>query len=55
MELVIRIVGVFGLILIAGFLNACNNQSKHDNCLDAGGKFVLNTSQAYRSMCILEN
>lgn len=55
MELVIRIVGVFGLILIAGFLNACNNQSKHDKCVDAGGKFVVNTTHANLSMCILEN
>jgi hypothetical protein len=55
MKLVIQIVGVIMMLLLAGLLNACNNQSKHDRCIDAGGKFVLNTSQAYRSMCILEN
>ena len=55
MELAIRIVGVIGLLLIVGLLNACNNEVKHDKCVDMGGKFVLNTTHAERSMCILEN
>jgi hypothetical protein len=55
MKLAIQIVGVMGMIVLAGLLNACNNQSKHDKCVDMGGKFVLNTTQASRSMCILEN
>lgn len=55
MELAIRIVGVIGLLILVGLLNACNNQMKHDKCIDAGGKFVINTTHANLSMCILEN
>jgi len=55
MELAIRIVGVFGLLILVGLLNACNNEMKHDRCIDAGGKFMINTTHADRSMCILDN
>jgi len=55
MKLAIQIVGVIGLLILVGLLNACNNEMKHDRCIDAGGKFVVNTTHADRSMCILEN
>lgn len=55
MKLAIQIVGVILLLVGVAMLNACNNQMKHDKCIDAGGKFVVNTTHANLSMCILEN
>ena len=55
MKLATQIIGIIALILMAGFLNACNNESKQSRCIDAGGKFVLNTTDSSRSMCIMEN
>jgi len=55
MKLATQIIGVIALILMPVFLNACNNESKERMCIEAGGKFVLNTSDSSRSMCIMEN
>jgi hypothetical protein len=55
MKLATQIIGVIALILMTGLLNACHNESKQRRCIDAGGKFVLNTSDSSRSMCIMGN
>ena len=55
MKLAAQIVGIVVLFLLAGMLNACNNQSKHDRCVDNGGRFVLNDTNSSRSYCMMEN
>lgn len=55
MKLTIQVIGVILMLLLAALLNTCTNEGKRDRCLDMGGKFVLNTTQASRSMCLLEN
>jgi hypothetical protein len=55
MKIILQIVGGLVLFFLAFLLNTCANESKRDNCVDMGGKFVLNTIHANRSMCILEN
>lgn len=55
MKLAIQIVGVILLLVGVAMPNARTNQMKRDKCIDAGGKFVPNTTHANLSICILEN
>jgi hypothetical protein len=55
MKIILQIVGGLVLFFLAFLLTTCANESKRDNCVDMGGKFVLNMTHANRSMCILEN
>ena len=55
MKIILQIVGGLVLFFLAFLLTTCANESKRDSCVDMGGKFMINTTHATRSMCILEN
>ncbi len=42
----------FGLLIVV--LNRYTNNIKKDQCIEMGGTFVLNTSDANQSTCILK-
>lgn len=44
---------IFFLVLIV-VLNRFTNNTKKEQCLEMGGTFVLNTSDANQSTCILK-
>ncbi len=53
MKLALQIVGIVVLLGFVGATNIWHNNYKRDNCLDMGGRFVLNTSDSNQSTCIL--
>jgi len=55
MKLALQIVGIVVLLGFVGATNIWHNNYKRDNCLDMGGRFVLNTSDSNQSTCILGN
>lgn len=55
MKITLQILGVILLLAMIGAMNRVVNNWKAEDCVDAGGRFVLNTTDSSRSMCILGN
>ena len=55
MKLTLQILGIVLLLALIGIMNSVVNSWKAEDCVDAGGRFVLNTTDSSRSMCILGN
>ena len=55
MKLLIQTLFVFGLLALFCFMNSCVNTMKRGECVRSGGQFILNTSDANRSACIMGN
>lgn len=55
MKLALQIVGIIFLLGLLGAAHIWHNNYKHQKCVDMGGRFVINTTDATRSTCILEN
>lgn len=55
MKITLQILGVILMLAMIGAMNLVVNNWKAEDCVDAGGRFVLNTTDSSRSMCILGN
>lgn len=44
---------IIGCLFVVGAANAVLNHSKQNRCIEAGGQFVLNSSDANLSMCLM--
>ena len=53
MKIALQILGIILLLALIGTMNRVVNTWKAEDCVDAGGRFVLNTTDSSRSMCIL--
>ena len=53
MKIALQILGIILLLALIGTMNRVVNNWKAEDCVDAGGRFVLNTTDSSRSMCIL--
>lgn len=53
MKLALQIVGIIIMLGLLGAMNIWHNNYKHQKCVDMGGRFVVNTTDSSRSMCIL--
>ena len=55
MKIVLQILGIVLLLAAIGSMNQVVNSWKAEDCVDAGGRFVLNTTDSHQSTCILGN
>jgi hypothetical protein len=55
MKIALQIVGMIFLLALIGAVTIWHNNYKHQKCIDMGGRFVINTTDATLSTCILEN
>ncbi len=55
MKLTLQVLGIVLLLPLIGAMNHVVNNWKAEDCVDAGGRFVLNTTDSSRSMCIMGN
>lgn len=55
MKITLQILAVILMLALIGAMNRVVNNWKAEDCVDAGGRFVLNTTDSSRSMCILGN
>lgn len=55
MKITMQILGIILLLAAIGAMNSVVNSWKAEDCADAGGRFVINTTDSSRSMCILGN
>ena len=53
MKLTLQVLGIVLLLALIGGMNRVVNNWKAEDCVDAGGRFVLNTTDSSCSMCIL--
>ena len=53
MKLTLQVLGSVLLLALIGAMNRVVNNWKAEDCVDAGGPFVFNTTDSSRSMCIL--
>lgn len=53
MKLTLQVLGIILLLAMIGATNRVVNNWKAEDCVDAGGQFVLNTTDSSRSMCIM--
>lgn len=54
MKLTLQVLGIVLLLALIGAMNRVVNNWKAEDCVDMGGRFVLNTSDSNQSTCILE-
>ncbi len=55
MKLTLQVLGIVLLLVLVGAMNRVVNNWKAEDCVEAGGQFVLNTTDSSRSMCIMGN
>jgi hypothetical protein len=55
MKLTLQVLGIVLLLALIGAMNRVVNNWKAEDCVEAGGQFVLNTTDSSRSMCIMGN
>ena len=53
MKLTLQVLGIIELLALIGAMNHIVNNWKAEDCVEAGGQFVLNTTDSSRSMCIM--
>lgn len=53
MKLTLQVLSIVLLLVFIGAMNHVVNNWKAEDCVDVGGRFVLNTTDSSRSMCIL--
>jgi hypothetical protein len=53
MRTALQIMGLIVSIVILAVVTLIHNDMKQQRCVDAGGQFVLNTSDANLSTCII--
>jgi len=53
MKLTLQVLGIVLLLAFIGAMNRVVNNWKAEDCVAAGGRFVVNTTDSSRSMCIL--
>jgi hypothetical protein len=53
MKIALQVLGIVLLLALIGAMNRVVNNWKAEDCVDAGGRFMLNTTDSSRSMCIL--
>ena len=55
MKLTLQILGIIVVLGLLGAANVWHNNYKHEKCVEMGGRFVINTTDSHRSICVLGN